>query len=119
MSKDNKDSVQNAPPPAPPKKSDAELAAEAAELQKLLDEETAARAAAAAMAAAAASPPAVSAVAAPPKKKAGDISVLVLKSEPIVRLGGRNYTFVKGAEIDMNPDHAEEMEVTGWVLRRK
>lgn len=50
-----------------------------------------------------------------PKVTAGDIPVTCLKSEPFVSLGKRRYVLTKGAEVMMDPCHAEELSQSGWV----
>jgi hypothetical protein len=57
------------------------------------------------------------AVVVPPPRLAGDIPVMVLKTELHCSMGGRHYPLKKGEEIQMDPGHAEELEGSGWVAR--
>ena len=51
-----------------------------------------------------------------PKRFVGDVPVTCIKTESSVSLGTRHYSFVKGAEIEMDPSHAKEMQDSGWVV---
>jgi hypothetical protein len=104
---------QAAPPAAPAKKTDEEL-----ELERQIAAEAAEAAKVAAEAAEAA--PAVVPVkpAVGHRVAAGDVAVRCLKTS-MARMGGRNYQLIKDKEVFMDPNHASELEETGWVLRRR
>lgn len=98
---------------------DKAAAAEDAELEAMMkaEQEKLAKEAADGAAALEAAKKSVAAVAAPPAPPArivGDIPVVCAK-EGSGRLGGRFYQYVKGQELMMHPDHAEEMAASGWV----
>ncbi len=99
---------------------DAKTAAREALAKSALDRKTAEDAAKSAALAAAEAAKVSNVVRAPTPvaKRAGDIKVVCLKDQTVVRLGNRSYVFKAGEEISMNPDHAEEMESAGWVVRR-
>lgn len=48
-----------------------------------------------------------------------DVEVLCLKTQSIVRAGGRTYEFKADEVVSMDPSHAVEYESTGWVKRLK
>jgi len=54
--------------------------------------------------------------AAGPKTEDDDVSVICLKSAPIVRIGHRVYSFKQGELISMHPSHAKVNEDKGWVV---
>jgi hypothetical protein len=53
-----------------------------------------------------------------PVKHAGDIPVTCLQNESICTMGSRRYVLKKGAEIMMDPNHAEELSQgpNPWVV---
>ena len=105
---------KNQPPAQPAKKSQDD-----AELERRMQEEESARQAALAAAAQAAAKPKVAA--APVQQRpvrAGDIKVVALQNNPHVRMGGRDYNLKKGERLDMDPNHAEELEPIGWIIRQ-
>ncbi len=90
-----------------------------AELERLMQEEENAKQAALAAAALAATKPKV--VATPVQQRpvrTGDIKVVALQNNPHVRMGGRDYNLKKGERLEMDPNHAEELEPGGWVIRQ-
>ncbi len=54
-----------------------------------------------------------------PVRQVGDVIAVALKDNNHVRMGNRSYVLLKGKEVLLNPDHAEELQQGGWVVYRR